>query len=328
MIFSPRSSIVRRLTSGICLGLVTLAMSVSQAIAAPYVFAPFDVTATFDVDEFVLAPTPLGEIYTSYSVTLDWDAIAGDPFSDEALIAFSDDLFNPTVIHLFPEPADNGASDNGDSTTLEWSGFFETSYVGGDPISFSFAQDFPGSSAFWSNISITFDTLVPVTPSSIGLTVPQPGESPFSVTASLAANEVVWFNFTYTGGDLLFDTLGSLLPDVGDGLNDTELGLFDATGVLILDTNDIDFPNMLESAFGVPDGALIIGDIYYIALSGYDTTFANDFNVVSTSPLAGTYQLNVTNITSVPESSPAVLIGLGGLLGIGVTVIKRRRGSV
>lgn len=334
MNFSPRLSIVRKMSAALCLGLATVALSISQAIATPYVFTPFNVTVTNDpvlsfpndVGEFVLTPTPVGEIYTTYSVTLDWSSISGEPWSEEALIYFVDSFSTLNEIYLDSTPATNGQSSEA-PITLQFSGFLDTPYVGGDPLSFLYYQSFSGSSALWENVTITLDSPTITPPPSIGLTVPDPLAPTFSTSGPLATGEVAWFNFTYLGGEIQFDTLGSILSDTGGGANDTELGIFNALGGFIGSNDDIDFPDILESGFIIDETVLTVGETYYLALGGFNTTFTNGFGATSNATAVGTYQLNVTNITAVPEGNTVGLLASGGLFAIGMTIVKRRKSA-
>lgn len=263
--------------------------------------------AGLDPEEVALTGAPAGT-YTGFSVTVNWSAVSGDPWSNEAIWAFTDLPFStpPTVFYADPGAAPNSAGD-GNPVTLSWSGFMDTPYNGGDPLRFLMAQTFTGSTANWNNVSITINDAAPVAPPSTETVVGG------SLTGNLAAAQVQWYHFFYSGtGALDLNTLGSTLgPD-----NDTELGLYSAGGVLIDFNDDIDFAggNFL-SRLAFADGELPAGD-YYLALGGFNTDYGPAFQVTSTSGETGAF---VINGISIPE--PATLAGLA----VAGLFIRRRR---
>ncbi len=109
----------------------------------------------------------------------------------------------------------------------------------------------------------------------------------------LRAREVIFYRFELdadvlaaNGDTLVIDTLGSTL----NADNDSEMGLYDASGNRVADNDDIGAPNLLSQlSFG--DGG-INGDLnagtYYVSLSAFDTTFGeSNFDVTSTSGSTG-----------------------------------------
>lgn len=133
--------------------------------------------------------------------------------------------------------------------------------------------------------------------------------TPVAVDNSIAANEVVWYTFTIpTGTDAQIyvdlDTHGSALAPS----NDTEIGLFDSSGALITsDDDDGDglrsqltyggscFPRpvfMTSVAYNGRDGDLPAGT-YYLSFSGFNSTFASGWSVISTSANAGSGHINL-----------------------------------
>ncbi|MEO0631773.1 MAG: hypothetical protein AAFY46_13775, partial [Planctomycetota bacterium] len=102
--------------------------------------------------------------YQSYTLSVDWLAGPGNPFSNEGIWALTDAAFAPGVDDpaLFTFYADPGAAPNslgsGDPTTLNWSGAFDINYEGGDSLFFNALQTFGGSSATWGNTTLTLST--------------------------------------------------------------------------------------------------------------------------------------------------------------------------
>ena len=142
-----------------------------------------------------------------------------------------------------------------------------------------------------------------------------------SLSYTQSAGQVSWFVFDYDGGDLTIDTIGSDVPDPAGGtfVNDTELGLYDANGLLV--TTDDDGAD--TGAQGESQIDLFVGDIpagtYYLAVGTFNTVFNDNFDVTSDSADTGTIVVNGIS-TAVPEPTSLALLGLGGL-----ALIRRRR---
>lgn len=131
---------------------------------------------------------------------------------------------------------------------------------------------------------------------------------------NLRASEVVFYQFTLpspiqaaSNQFLVIDTLGSGLPPN----NDTEIGLYDASGNRIADNDDYSFFSNNESRLGFGDIADSSGDLaagtYYLSLSAFSSQFGNsDFNVTSSSSLTGNAQVNIQVGTAVV---PATIVG-------------------
>ncbi|MEM7312677.1 MAG: choice-of-anchor Q domain-containing protein, partial [Planctomycetota bacterium] len=124
-----------------------------------------------------------------------------------------------------------------------------------------------------------------------------PGNSTQS-SYGLRPREVVFYRFELDSHvmasnsvRLVIDTLGSTLTPS----NDTELGLYDATGNLLATDDDIDGGNLLTRlSFGAGG---VFGDlnagIYYVSLSSYDTEFGqNGFDATSVSENSGEIVIN------------------------------------
>lgn len=126
-----------------------------------------------------------------------------------------------------------------------------------------------------------------------------------SSTLALAAGQVQFYSFDYTGGALSFDTEGSTLSD-----NDTELGLYDSLGNLVAidDDGGTDFLSLLS----FDDGELAPGT-YYLAAGAYNTTFADGFVATTNSTSTGTLVINGLSPSAVPEPASMAALGLGAL---------------
>lgn len=135
-----------------------------------------------------------------------------------------------------------------------------------------------GIDATWSNVSFTFYRVQPPSCTNLGY---------------------------IDRGSFTLDTLGSALASS----NDTEIGLYDANGALIATNDDINSGagNYLSS---IAPGSLADGT-YYVAVSGYNSTFDADWGVSSSSAYTGTTTLNISNGTSTVSRSDA--LGAGGI---------------
>lgn len=132
----------------------------APAMALEFSFAPFNQLVVnagggLDPAEVQLLGVPPG-LYTEFSVSLAWSAAGGDPWSDEAIFAFTSAPFGTPGIVFYGDPGASPDSDNnGDAVTLTWAGTLDVPYQGGDTLYFLMAQNFSGSSANWNNIQIT-----------------------------------------------------------------------------------------------------------------------------------------------------------------------------
>ena len=261
--------------------------------------------------------------YTSFSVTADWVVGGGNPFSNEAIWAFTDAAFAPGVDDpaLFTFYADPGVSPDalasGDPVSLTWNGFLSPNYSGGDSLFFNALQTFGGSDATWNNVDITlgFDSVM--APTSINLGA-NPSSSP---SVPLPQGEITWFTFDVEGGagglDWSIDTFGSSNTGGSFGDDDTELALYDSAGNVIA-TNDDAIPgtNFLSELLSDDVGALADGT-YYIAAGAFNSVFADAFDASSTSTAVGT---TVLNVSFIPAPASLAMLGLGGL-----AAARRRR---
>jgi subtilisin family serine protease len=137
----------------------------------------------------------------------------------------------------------------------------------------------------------------------------------------LRAREVVFYQFTLPSPVqaanhqfLVIDTLGT--TGVGQ---DTEIGLYDASGNRIANNDDAFFSGSsdLLSRLGFGDTASSLGDLaagtYYLSVSAWNTSFGNTgFNVTSTSNLTGNVQVNIRLAESEPVESFVNHVGYTG----------------
>ncbi|HEY7087740.1 MAG TPA: hypothetical protein VH518_06590 [Tepidisphaeraceae bacterium] len=260
-------------------------------------FAPFNASVSDTPTATVLSTgaVPAGA-YNYVTISTNWQAGAGDPFSSEAFFALATgtDPNSAAPIYKFLTPFSNG-SDDGVSRTLNYTGFLYRAYSGGAPLSMFAQQVFSGSNANWNNVSITIESrALPAVPF---VNATQAG----SLTGTLTAGEVDWYKFAYNGAALTIDTEGSTLsPD-----NDTIIALYNGSGGLEAISDD-DGTGLL-SLLDIPAGALPAGD-YYLAVLAFDdagNSFDDGLVATSGSTNVGGY---VINGLSVPE--PAGVIPL------------------
>ena len=139
-----------------------------------------------------------------------------------------------------------------------------------------------------------------------------------------AANEVLWYTFTIGAGTsaevyLDIDTEGTALAPG----NDCEIGLFSSDGTLIASDDD-DGSGLMSAlsfgggcvsrpgaaggtAFNGRDGSLAAGT-YFVSFTGYNSTFAAGWSVVSASVNLGAGQLSVRYGTVVNTPTPGEFV--------------------
>ena len=264
-----------KLTGKLLLSCLALAWILFQA-------GPLQAQVVFDLGTFVVDDDPFsGDIplsipagtYNYYSFSTDWSAIAGDPFSSEAIWAITDGpLSDPlTTFYADPGPAPN-SQPTGDPITLQWEGYTDLAINGPLDGFLLTLQTFTGSSAQWANTMLELSNR-PVEPPAVftdlGLIATYP--SPFTL-----------------------DTFGSDF--------DTELGAYNATGQVVL-VND-DAGGGLQSQLNF--GASARPGEYYVALGGFNTTYNNNF-VVTPGSSSGNYVLNY------PTGTEGGVLGSGEL---------------
>lgn len=315
------------------LGLAIASLVVAGQISAAYTFPTFSTapnnTAAAGLQETYTALTgaPAGS-YNSYTVSLNWVAGTGGPWSSEAIFALTDlaDISNPATVFL-ADPGPSPASLNtGASVTLTWTGLMDFPYTSGDPLFFVAAQTFSGSRATWSNISVTIDSVVIVPPNVTPFSGDTTGDptwnrplSPaFSSLDPVATDtpyEVIPF---FVSADGLYD----ISHDQNDGLP----GQWDGFVFLYEDSFDPSLP-LVNGIAGDDDGdggigtsdfgtLLTAGTQYYLVTTGYDDI---DFGTY-TGTISST--AGVASIGLIPEPS-----SLSILAGAGLLAARRRRAA-
>ncbi|MCA9263688.1 MAG: hypothetical protein KDA60_07550, partial [Planctomycetales bacterium] len=135
---------------------------------------------------------------------------------------------------------------------------------------------------------------------------------------SLTPHDVAWVEIVHPGGELLLSTQ---FPEttISGGANlmraDTEMALFDAGGILLLENDDISpEAGILTSRLDVdlPSG------MYYVAVAGWDAEFRDGFQSFGDNPLSGHVRLAAR---LVPEPATTWL----GLWGVGWAALLMRR---
>lgn len=150
-----------------------------------------------------------------------------------------------------------------------------------------------------------------------------------TVTAPLAAGEIVWYTFAI-GDEDYFDI--NTNDSVLDPSSDTEIGLYDATGLLVATDDDDGIGTASTLTFNAGSG-LELGDpfnlggnglaegedgplgagTYYLAVSGFNTEFgADNFDVTTTHTRSGTLEVDFY----VPEPASLVVLALGAVVAL------------
>jgi MYXO-CTERM domain-containing protein len=307
---------------------VAMVLAAAGSASAQHTFPSFNLNVGSTISSLNLngASVPAGS-YGSYEVSFDWGGSIDDAWSNEAIWALVDRAAPDNTGTFYADPgASFDSLANSNPVRLTWMAPLDTPYSGGNPLHFWTLQTFGGSAATWSNISITLRTGSGIiAPPSIDLGTLNAGMN--MQTGTLSPSGVVWYKFstadiTDPSSFLTIDTFGSTLTggSFGNG-NDTELGLYDSNGALIATNDDADFGagNLLSFlGFGSAGAADLAGGTYYIALGGFNTTFANNFSATSTSGVNGNYKLTLN--TNVPTPAALALFGLAGVAGT-----RRRR---
>jgi hypothetical protein len=163
-----------------------LALVFASGAFAQHTFAPFTVTpvGTTNFDTVLnVASVPAGT-YSSFQVTVSWTAIAGNPFSNEARTSFTN---GGATTHFAEAAPTTGGASNGNPATLTWTANFAVPYVAGNPLTHRARQTFGGSTATWTNVTITL--------------IPAPGDPEINVQNPAAAT--VFSGGIYAAGSLV-----------------------------------------------------------------------------------------------------------------------------
>jgi hypothetical protein len=292
-----------------------IVLILSTAAFADHTFPAFNVAAGFEPTEVALdtSAVPAGP-YGGFTVTMTWRNAPADypAWSIEAVWQL-DSPGNPFLI-ASPGPSPEGEESSHSSAghVLTWSGTLMQTYTGGDPLNFVAAQSLRGTAANWENVTLTLTsgTVPPAAPPAAH----DVGELTAGVTSlagDMTSNGVLWYKFvapaTQQGEcDILrVDTIGSVLTGgrYRNG-NDSEIGLYNENGFLLVTGDDIDqLGNNLHSAiaYGADErwpaessGDLAAGT-YYLAVAGFDAEFGlHNFTVTPDSAVEGTVAIHFT----------------------------------
>ncbi|MBL0870453.1 MAG: hypothetical protein IBJ18_07760 [Phycisphaerales bacterium] len=291
-----------------------LAVSAAQAqnITIP---GPINVTAAITTQDLNGAGIPAGT-YTKMTMSMDWLAGAGDPYTNEAVWALLNQAtFAGATQYANPGVAFGSYGDGDPRTGMQWAVALNPTYTGGNPLFLGTQQTFAGSDAFWSNISISLTTGAIAPPAfTMSQTVAFPGLAQpynnYTVSGDLAANTVTWMKITVPSGgvtvpngrflDINLENT-AIAPD-----GDSFIIMYGPDGAIIASDDDDGSGFLSALSFGgssTPraavgsgvasdgrDGILPAGDCY-LAIAGLGddftsplTRFYRGFNVFSGSP--------------------------------------------
>jgi hypothetical protein len=201
--------------------------------------------ASNQVDVDLEALTIPSDIYVSATVSFDWTNVAS-AFSSEArwVIANAPSTSFPTINYAQALSAGPGSAASGAPASIgPWTVNFSQPYESG-PLWFSGFQDFLGSSATWSSVTVTLNSL------------PRPAAADLGAIA----NETETFAIDVTGSDF-----------------DTEIALYDFDGNLLDENDDVNPPTDRTSRI---DSVQLAPGKYFVAVGGFNTIFFNTlFNV-------------------------------------------------
>ncbi|MBZ0134969.1 MAG: right-handed parallel beta-helix repeat-containing protein, partial [Planctomycetes bacterium] len=141
--------------------IVAIAALVGTQLSGQYAFAPFTVNnLTTVAQDFPMSvgSVPAGT-YTSFTVTADWSAGMGDPYSNEARLTLTDGAATTYYAEAAPT---SGAQATVNPVTITWSGTLSGGYTGGGPLTLRARQTYDiGSFSVWSNVVLTINTTTP-----------------------------------------------------------------------------------------------------------------------------------------------------------------------
>ena len=129
--------------------------------------------------------------YTSYMVTLDWSTTGtppAEPNSREAdFLLTAGGLGDPQVLYADPLIASN-ATFGPAPISLVWHEFLINEYIAGDPLVFTYRQQFVGTTAQWGNVVIELLQDSGRTFEELSLGTLAPGATLFGDTANSSDN--------------------------------------------------------------------------------------------------------------------------------------------
>ncbi|MEM6517069.1 MAG: hypothetical protein AAF688_12865, partial [Bacteroidota bacterium] len=268
---------MKKITISIMAVFAMMSFSYAQ-FTFPVIAGPESVTAgtgvTLSINDMAnTAAVPAGQ-YGSFTITVDWVAASGGPWSAEAEIQVTTSAGVADV-----DPPTSGGAFNGTATSLTFesglAGIYDPSVDG--TIQLDLGQSYSGSTADWSNISITLNPFVAPPPPTTDATFNINGcldSETFNTAYDVNAQPFYWIELVYDGGcfQINLDTAG--------GDFDTEIGLYNTDGFLIGSNDDDDsLPNNLSLL--TLDG--LSAGTYYIVAGTFNTEFgANNFDVSTT----------------------------------------------
>lgn len=146
----------------------TSGMMLTKSYGQTFNYPSFNLPAVTPIVQFFdlgTLPTqpPAATTYTNFSVTVDWTAVSGDPWSNEARMRIVDSA-SQTTTYLTSSQATTGSASSGNATTMTWSGILSTSYNNGNALSIGALQTYGGSTATWSNVTVSLSNAAPATP--------------------------------------------------------------------------------------------------------------------------------------------------------------------
>ncbi|WP_282041996.1 fibronectin type III domain-containing protein [Winogradskyella flava] len=150
-----------------------------------------------DAANTVSAPASSTGTYDSFSITVDWTAGGGNPWSVEADLTFTTTAGSITI-----DPPTAGGANSGAATTLTFTGDLAGLY---DPTSDGYIdlvlnQSFGGSNADWANIVVTlFETPTCIAPT--GMTVSGVTATAATLDWTAGDSETAWVIEYNTGAD-------------------------------------------------------------------------------------------------------------------------------
>lgn len=242
-----------------------------------------------------------GSGYTSVSVEVDWSAVSGGPWSNEAIWALTDDgLAGASIFYADPGAAPNAAG-NSSPVALSWNVLTSRRINASNPLWFLSLQTFDAT-ANWGNVRITFgNDTAPAPTGAFDLGVVADESDIFDIGTESSSFDTEIGLYNSWGGLLGFD------DDSGAGL----------TSLLAA--------NQLEAG------------TYYLAVGGFNTVFATGFDVTggtSTGTVGGV--VNNTSFSGTIDGAGQILWytftvtptpGALSVLGLGAVVAGRRRRS-
>jgi hypothetical protein len=294
----------------------------------------FNVTAP-NFNSLALTGIPAGT-YTDFQVTVNWTAVSGNPFSNEARLGFANyaapgnSTTGPTgagAYYVANAPT-SGSAGNGNAATLSWAGSFASAYTGG-ALNLWFRQTWSTSVSTWGNVSVLLKTGTPPTNTPFsGTTAGRPTwtrpvangtSAPNSLSGTGTATPFSVQAFTVASSGIYNLTSTSVAPSGWDNYTFLYSNSFDPLAPLAncVIGND-DLSGVGTSGFSA---SLTAGTTYYFVTTGFSNT---DFGTFSNN-ISGPGAATLVGAAAVPESGTLALALFGGAALLGVGAARRRR---